>query len=220
MQLSKQTIEIFKNFSTINSNILVEPGNVVKTISPQKNILARAVVEETFPVSFGIWDLNRFLAAVGLFTNPDFDFFDNYVLISGAGGSVKYYYSEPKLLTVPTQEITMPESAVRFSVTQDDLQEVMKAAAVLQLPSLVIEGSGNDIDIVARDKTNPTSNSFSRQLILLEKNIPEESYSYTFRTENLKIIRGDYIVNITEKIVSEFVNQDLDLTYWIALEPN
>ena len=220
MKLSKQTIEIFKNFSTINSNILIQPGNVVKTISPQKNILARAVVEEEFPVTVGIWDLNRFLAAVSLFDDPDFNFREKYVLISGNGSSVKYYYSEPKLLTVPTQEITMPGSAIRFSITQNDLQDVLKAAAVLQLPSLDIEGNDDGVDIVAHDKTNPSSNSFSRELRLIEKSIPDENFRYTFRTENLKIIRGNYNVNVTEKIVSEFVNTAMDLTYWIALEPN
>lgn len=219
MKLSKQTLEIFKNFSTINSNILIRPGNVLTTISPQKNILAKATVEEEFPVEVGIWDLNKFLAAVGLFDDPDFDFQEKSVTIRGGGSSVKYYYSEPKLLTVPTQEIRTPASAIRFNITQEDLQDVLKAAAVLQLPNLEIRGDDQGVGIVALEKLNVSSNQFSRDLRLLEKNVKEQYYSYTFKTENLKLIRGSYNVNITENIVSEFVNTSLDLTYWIALEP-
>ena len=55
--LSNRTLDVLKNFSTINSNILVKPGNVLTTISPIKNVMAEATVEEDFDTEFGIWDL-------------------------------------------------------------------------------------------------------------------------------------------------------------------
>ena len=40
MKLSNETREILKNFSTINSNLLIKNGNKVATMSAMKNIVA------------------------------------------------------------------------------------------------------------------------------------------------------------------------------------
>ena len=96
MKFSKQTFEILKNFSTINSNILVKPGNTLSTITGAKNVMSEAKVAEEFDVEFGIWDLSKFLGTISLFQDPEFEFEEKYVLIKSSTGScVKYYYSEP-----------------------------------------------------------------------------------------------------------------------------
>ena len=61
MSLSKETLSILKNFSTLNSNILIKPGNVISTVTPAKNIMAQATVSETFDQEIGIFDLSKFL---------------------------------------------------------------------------------------------------------------------------------------------------------------
>ena len=57
MQITRNTIDVLKNFSEINSSILVEEGNTIKTISPMKNILAKADVGDAFEQRFAIYDL-------------------------------------------------------------------------------------------------------------------------------------------------------------------
>lgn len=107
---SKNTLAILKNFSSLNSNLLVKEGNVIKTITPSKNGMAVATVDETFDTEFGIWDLNKFLGVISLFNNPSFAFGDKSVKIKNGGSSVvNYYYSEPRLLTVPTKDVVMPD---------------------------------------------------------------------------------------------------------------
>ena len=49
MELSTRTVEILRNFSTINQNIVVNGGNVIKTMSIAKNIVSQAEIEESFP---------------------------------------------------------------------------------------------------------------------------------------------------------------------------
>ena len=66
MKLSNKTLEVLKNFSNINQNILIEEGNVVRTISTMKNILGSATITESFPIEFGIYDLNEFLGVMSL----------------------------------------------------------------------------------------------------------------------------------------------------------
>ena len=219
MKLSKNTFSILKNFSSLNSNILVKEGNVLKTLTPAKNVMAEATVEEDFSIEFGIWDLGKFLGTISLFSDPDFEFEDGYVSIKGSNNSlIKYYYSEPSLLTVPTKEINMPETVVSFGWKQDIFNDLQRAAAVLQLPDLCIRNDENGVFAEVLDKADPSSNSYSVELgDAVHKD--SASFKYYFKVENLKMLPGDYTVNITEKVVSEFCNSSgLDLKYWVALE--
>ena len=216
MKLSKETLNIFKNYSTINSNILVKPGNTISTVTPAKNLMAEAKVAETFDVEFGVWDLSKFLGTISLFQDPDFEFNDEFVLIrSGTGSCVKYYYAEPSLLTVPTKTVQMPETVVSFNLTESSFSEIQRASSVLQLPDLSIQSKDGVILAVVVDGSDPSSNDYSIELGLNET---DADFDFRFKIENLKFIPGDYTVNITEKIVSEFVNTSVDLTYWVALE--
>jgi len=216
VKFSKQTFEILKNFSTINSNVLVKPGNKIGTISPSKNLMAEAIVDEDFDVEFGIWDLSKFLGTISLFQDPEFEFEEKYVLVKSSTGScVKYYYSEPSLLTVPQNKIAMPDSVVSFNLSQSTFNEIQRAGSVLQLPDLAIRSTNGTIVATVLDIGEPTSNDYS---IVVGVNDTEAEFDFHFKIENLKFIPGDYTVNITEKIVSEFVNTSVDTTYWVALE--
>jgi len=216
VKFSKKTFDILKNYSTINSNILVQPGNTLSTITPAKNVMAEATVPEEFPIEFGIWDLSKFLGTISLFQDPDFQFEDKYVLIrSETGSCVKYYFSEPSLLTVPTNRLKMPDTVVSFKLPQSVFNEIQKAASVLQLPDLAIRSTNGVIVAAVIDKSEPTSNDYS---IEIGVNDTGAEFDFHFRIENLKFIPGDYTVNITDKIVSEFVNSSVDVTYWVALE--
>ncbi len=217
MTLSKRTLEILKNFSSINSNILVKTGNVIRTVSPIKNVLGKASVEETFDVEFGIWDLNKFLGTVSLFNSPEFEFSDTYVIIkdNNDNSEVKYYYSEPRLLTSIDKEINMPEIVVEFSLTNKTLNDVLKAASVLQVSDIAIRSNGSEIEMVALDKSDSSSNNYSVKVGQINTDV---DFTFYFRSDNFKILPGDYDVSITEKIISRFKRTNDDLTYWIALE--
>jgi len=216
VKFSKHTFEVLKNFSNINSNILIKPGNKISTITPAKNVMAEAEVSEDFDVEFGIWDLSKFLGTISLFENPDFDFTEKYVLVRSVTGScVKYYYSEPSLLTVPTKQLEMPDAVLTFNLSDSVFNEILRAASVLQLPDLAIRSIGGAIVAVALDKNEPTSNDYS---IELGMNYTNAEFDFHFKIENMKFIPGNYIVDITEKIVSKFSNFNKKVNYWVALE--
>jgi hypothetical protein len=216
LNISKETLAIFKNFSSINSNLLVKEGNQLATISPLKNILTKATVDETFPSQFGIWDLGKFLGTVSLFENPTFEFNNNHVIVSNSGrSSVKYYYSDPALLTVPTKELTMPDPVVTFVLTEKKFIEAQKAASVLQVPDMAITNEGDKLCLVVLDKSDPSSNKYSIELGDLSTGA---NFCFYFKAENLKLLSGNYDVEISEKVVSQFSHKDINLQYWIALE--
>ena len=214
MKMSTKTLNLLKNYASINSNILVKPGNKIATISPVKNVMSEAIVEEDFDTEFGIWDLNKFLGVVSLFDKPEFAFDEKSVTISGtSGSSVEYYYSEPSLLSVPTKSIDMPEGVVSFKLTQKNFAELQKAASVLQVSDLAVRTDGDMLQLAVLDKNDVTSNCYT---IDLGEVAGGKEFCFYFKVENLKMIEGDYNVSISEKNISQFSGNDV--VYWIALE--
>ena len=216
VKISKRTLDILKNFSTINSGILVNEGNLLTTLSSTKNILAAARVDETFPRQFAIWDLNKFLGTVSLFKDPDFIFDENFVTVKSGGSSVRYYYCAQNLVTSTNKRITMPTAVVEFDLKAKDFAEVMKAASVLQVQHLCVRSSedGSKIELAVVDKSDTTSNFYSLEV---GDNTSGATFEFIFDVDNLKILQGDYRVSISQKIVSCFTNKNEPLTYWIAL---
>jgi len=217
MKLSNQTISVLKNFASINQNLVIKEGNEITTMSAMKNIVAKAEVEETFPKEVAIYDLNEFLAALSLFTNPILDFDDGFVTITeendNRGTSLKYFYSDPSVVTSPSKTITMPSIEVTFKLSDEDLNKVQRAAGVIGAPDLVLEKINNTSSLTVKDKKNDTANNYSIDIAVKG----EGKYNFYFKTENLKLMHGTYDVEISSKNISHFQNGKTE--YWIALEP-
>ena len=217
MKLSDNTLSLLKNFSTINQSILFKQGSKLRTISVMKNILAEATVEEELPKDFGIYDLNQFLNGLGLHQNPELDFGnEGHVVIREGKMRSKYFFADPQvIITPPDKEITLPTEDVNFELSTQQLDKLLKAAAVYQLPDLAVKGGEGVVKLVVRDKKNDTSNSFS--VIVGET---DKQFTFNFKIENIKILPGTYEVVVSQKLLSKFTNKDRDLRYYIALEPD
>jgi hypothetical protein len=217
MKLSDTTINLLKNFSSINQSILFKSGNKLRTISIMKNILAEATITEEFPKDFGIYDLNQFLQGHSLHQSPELDFTnDEYVVIKEGKMRSKYFFAEPSVVvSPPDKEITLPSEDVSFVLTSQQLEKLKKAASVYQLPDISAIGEAGVVKVVARDKKNDTSNDFS--IIVGET---DSQFVFNFKEENLKIIPGTYDVVVSSKLLSRFTNQNYDVVYYIALEPD
>jgi hypothetical protein len=217
MKLSDRTINLLKNFSSINQSILFKEGNSLRTISVMKNILAEANIAEDIPRDFGIYDLNQFLNGLNLHQSAELDFQnDGYVVIKEGRSRSKYFFADPNVIvTPPEKSISLPTEDVCFTLDTNQLDKLLKAAAVYQLPDLSAVGEAGVVKIVVRDKKNETSNDFS--IIVGET---EDKFSFNFKVENIKIIPGSYDVVVSKKLLSRFKSTQYDLTYYIALEPD
>jgi len=216
MKISDTTKSVLKNFADINQNLLVQPGQELKTISTMKNILAKAKIEEEFTSEFGIYDLSEFLGVLSLFKRPTFSFEEKNIGIAEDGTSTKtnYFFSDPAVLVTPQKDIKMPECEVNFVLTHADLANVKKAAAVMQLPDISVHSDTGDIMLTATDKKNDTSNNYSVKV----GDNASDKFDFHFKTENLKLIEGDYDVAISSKNISHFKHKSKEIQYWIALE--
>ncbi len=217
MKLSENTFKVLKNFSGINQSISVKSGNTLRTISIAENILAEARVEESFPQNFSIYDLNEFLGGMSLMRGADMEFgSDHYVKIKTNRSAIKYFFADSHVIKqAPEKEITIPSEDVNFTLTEQDLQGLIRAAAVYQLPDFSVIGDGNEISLVVRDKENVTSNTFS-----ITVGTTSDEFVLNMKVENIKILNGDYDVTMSKRYISRWVNKDISVTYWIALEPD
>ena len=217
MELKESTLQVLKNFSTINLNLIVEPGNVVKTITEAKNVLAEATLEESFPVGFGIYDLNEFLSVVSLVDNPTLKFDENYVIISDSSGrsKSKYFFSDTEMLKAPSKAITMPSTDVKFTLDSETLSRLKRASSALGNTNVSITPSDGALELSIVDPQNTTSNTFS---IMVDGEYSEAKFNFVLNISNLKIVDGDYDVSISSKLISNFVNKSTAVQYWIAME--
>jgi hypothetical protein len=216
MKLSSNTTNILKNFSQINQSILIKQGNKLKTISVMKNILAEAEIEEEFEKDFAIYDLNQFLSGLSLYDSPDLDFGESYLTIRDGRRRAKYFFADPDVIVSPPEkEISLPTRDVCFTVATQQLDKLLKAAAIYQVPDLSAVGRNGKVELVVRDKKNDTSHEFSEEV-----GETEDEFNFNFKVENIKIIPGTYDVVISSKLLAEFTNKNTDLKYYIALEPD
>ena len=217
MKLSDKTLVILKNFAGINNSILVKRGDNLRTISLAKNILAEANIREEFPRDFAIYDLNQFLNGLGLHQDPELDFReDSFLSIREGKRRVKYFFADPQVITAPPEKtLTLPTQDVCFQLDSGTLEKLLKAAAVYQLPDLSAIGEAGGVKLVVRDKKNDTSNEFA--IVVGET---DREFIFNFKVENIKIIPGAYNVVISSKLLAQFTNENHNLKYFIALEPD
>ena len=217
MKLSDKTLVILKNFAGINNSILVKRGDSLRTISLAKNILAEANIKEEFPRDFAIYDLNQFLNGLGLHQDPELDFReDSFLSIREGKRRVKYFFADAQVITAPPEKtLTLPTQDVCFQLDSVTLEKLLKAAAVYQLPDLSAIGEAGVVKLVVRDKKNDTSNEFA--IVVGET---DSEFIFNFKVENIKIIPGAYNVVISSKLLAQFTNENHNLKYFIALEPD
>jgi hypothetical protein len=215
MQLSENTLNILKNFSTINPSILVKEGNVLSTISQQKSIFAKATVEETFPSQFAIYELSKFLGVLSLFKDPEIELSTKQMIIKSGKQSLNYTYADASMIvTPPEKDITFPDPDIEFNVTQEELQKVVRATGVLQLPDIEVVGDGHEVRLCATNSKNPTTDTFTLDVGTTDKN-----FNMVFKADNIiKLLSTNYNVKVSSKGLALFTSDSV--SYYVATEAN
>ncbi len=214
MKLSENTVNVLRNFATINQGLVFKSGNTLRTVSKQQNVLAKATVTESFDKNFAIYDLNRFLAVLSSMNDPDLTVGTGNVKIASGTSKTTYGLSdETMVVSAPDNDISVQNAEVKFTLTKDSLAQVLKLSGVLGLPNIAVRGNRKKISIAALDVKNQDSDVFS-----VDVGDTSAEFQFIFVTENFKMIPGDYDVQISSKGVSHFKSKKDPLEYWIATE--
>ena len=217
MQLSDTTLAVLKNFASIQPNVVLQEGNVVKTIAEAKNVMAVATLDQSFDKEVGIYNLDEFLSVLGLVETPDLDFGSDYVTVKDSVGrsSVKYFYSDPSILTSPAKDIPMPEAEVNFTLSEETLKKILRAAGAPGHEKMTITATDGGVKLTVVDNTDATSNAFE---IVVPGTVESDNFTFVMNIANLKLISGEYEVAVSSRLISHFKNTSVDVEYFIALE--
>jgi hypothetical protein len=217
MKLSAETIELLKNYATINPSILIREGNILSTCSPQKSIFTRATITESFPQQIAIYELNKFLGVLSLFDDPELTFSDKTISIQSEKRKMHYTCAdESMIIAPPANELKFPAANVEFELNQIDLQKVVRASGVLQLPDIAVIGKDGKISISAVDSKTPTANEYTIEVADTDLN-----FTAIFKADNIiKLISSDYNVKISNQAISKFTLKSGTIVYYVATEKN
>lgn len=212
MKFSEQTLTVLKSFSTINKSILMQPGNTLKTITPEKTLVAQATIPDQIPADACVYDLSRFLSILSLHDDPDVEFQDKYFVIAEGKRRTKYAFADVSMIhTPPDKEISIPSADVQVNVTWDDLQSVLKAAGVLQFTEVAFVGQDGKVFLKAVDTSSTNADDYG-----IEIGETADEFSIVIKTDNLKLLPQDYQVTLCAKGISEFKGDSA--TYFVAID--
>lgn len=229
MKLTGETIDVLKNFSAINNNILIQPGSKIETSDDPKGmtIFARANVPDVFPTKIGIYDLNGFLSIVNLLggaESTDFEFNERNVILRSEdnGSRVKYWYASEDVLSFPEKEIGMPPPQVSFEMSGAMLTKLKRAAATFGHSTLCMYNNGGYITGKVYDPQVPSSNTFEMDICKYE-NDGDVNFEFIFDIQQIKYISfgadDTFDVNFAAKgrgRLSEFSVRNV--SYYVAVD--
>ena len=219
MKLSKETIEVLKNYGNINQGMYFRAGKTLRTVNSHKNILTSAEISEEFPTNFGVYDINNFLGVISADESPEFEFSDQEVKIKCKGGrsTIRYGFCDADVIVVaPEKDIVMPSEDIKFDLSKDDLQWVLQVGRLLSSTHIVVESDGAEVNLSTTDlQMNNTANT--NKLKVGDGN--GTKYNMIFRSEFIeKLMTGNYTVTISAKGIAHFQNNDRKIQYWITTE--
>lgn len=216
MKFSDTTIQILKNFSGFNPGILLRKGNTISTVTPLNTVMATAIVDDEFPQEAGIADLQKFLAVLNLFKEPDIEFGENAFIISDGTQRVVWRYGAKAVIAYrESTEAKMPDDCeINVDVTWQDLQATIKAAGVLGMKQISVSGDGNKIYLSTMHEKDKNADKYS--VVISDENVPSESFDMIFKTEKLKMLPMDYNIVISSRGIAKFEAETIK--YYITTE--
>lgn len=214
MKLQTRTLQILKNFATINPSMMFREGNIQSTVAPQKTVMARATIGEHVGKQFAVFDLSRFLGVLSLFDEPEIEFDDNKLVITQNKQKVEYTYADPDLVVAaPDKTPSVPNPEVTFRLTADVLKSTMGALGALQSTHIMVEGDGENVTIGVGKPADPTSDTFR-----VDVGVSNHSFKFAFKAENMKLLPGDYDVQLSSRSIAHLKCSDVE--YWVMADTN
>lgn len=214
MKLSNKTLQILKNFSSINQSIIIQQGHQLVTVADNKIIIGYSEIDEEFPKDFAIYDLNKFINSINLLKEPTLEFFEEHLNISNGDSSIEYYYADAEVLTQPPKsEYILPSVDISVLLTTEHMSAISKSSNNLDLPDLSLIADNNALKLLVHNKSIKTGNKFQ-----IDLGFVDYVGTANLKIENMKFLSGSYYLEISSKGICKFTNEDMDLKYFVALE--
>lgn len=223
MKLTPYTKKILENFAEINTGIVIkstpdgEDKTKVSTIDKDKLIYSQTFVDNIFPVDVCFYNLKSFLSTIdSMGVDSDIEFKTDHLVVSNSRSKTKIKYSDDKHVIHLGKEFTPSAPTFTVKLKQDDIASVLKMASILELPHIRIVVSGGKALLEAVDGKLQDSDKYS--VDLGDVDVSGDYTAYIAR-ENIKMIPGDYTVDVTVDSNALFRNDvNSDHFYAISLK--
>jgi len=155
------------------------------------------------------------LALLTLMEDTEVEFGEGSITISKDRSQFEYYYADPSIVVAAPDKTIEVDNHYNFNLSSQDVQMVMKAAAIVSAPMLSVVSKGGQVTLSVGDPSTPRSNTFRNVIGDCDK-----EFDCRLAIENFKIIPGDYEVTLSQKKFMYLKNKNTDIQYWLALEPS
>lgn len=218
MRLSKNSLDILSNFTTLSNCVAFYQGKFQRMYSNSKHVYVEAFLEEEFPQEFGIYDLSQFISVNSLFSSPELAFNGDHVLISetaeGFNHVVKYMSCDKRLIMnaiAEDKEINGPTDAElvdQFTLKADTLTKILKAASVLTASHIRFVATDGKIKVTTFKPQDDQSSSAEFPVADSDK-----TYELVINIEYLKCMMHDYTVRIGKNGLVRLESQNMKINY-------
>ena len=216
MRLSDTTTKVLKNFASINPSILLNEGQTIRTISPQKNVMAQAVTDEPITDSMCLYDINQFLNIAESIDDCVINVNASKAILSNPQNTQNstVFFADPSVIvTPPEKNINVKNEQFTFNLSDKELVKILRMASLCNAEELILQ-QRNDGTVLCKvtNTANPTSNDFSL-VVEATNSTGETELPATLEVTKLNFIKDTYEVHVYEKIVHF---QGSIAEYWIA----
>ena len=215
MKFSKQTIDILKNFSQINSSIMLTKGSFIMTKSINSVVYAEAEIADVIDEDVGIYDLNSFLNMlniVGTDAEITHDISTGEIVIRGDKMKIIERSADATTIPKPKKRLVMPVADLIFQITANDFEKLIKASRMMKLPDPSVEPIDGKLVITAKSKESQST--FSVEVGEYEG---DNVFNFDMKIDNMQFINSDYKVEISSKGAAKF-SSDNGVAYVVVLE--
>lgn len=216
MKITEKTKSILKNFAQINPSIYFNGSSEISTIALNQAIVVYAEVPELESFVGGIYDLNKFLAVLSLFQEPNINVNKKQIKITEGNKNIDFTFASRDVIkTPPDGNINFKDPDISIEISWEELEAVLKACNILNLDKICITGDKEKISLGADNVENNTSDVYNS--IIGET---DNEFKFVFRADNFKLLNLDYKVSILKDGLAKFESAENKITYFIAVEEN
>ncbi len=219
MKLSKQTIDLLHWCSRIEEDLLIEPGNRLRTISRNKATLLEGYVRETFPTRFAVQNFTRCLPCIYETTEISFDDPSYMGLRNGRILTKAPSADERLIFRPPSKNITFSKYNESFFLHSDDVYELRR----LKGDKTVVEFHASDpgapiqidyFDVGKADDPPPIRHTMET----IKPQFARQQFRARIKLRNLTILDGSYQLELAAAGFAKFTWLHGDVALWIATE--
>jgi hypothetical protein len=219
MKLSQQTIDVLRWCSHIQKDLLIEPGNRLRTISSNKATLLEANIRETFPARFAVRDFSRCLAFLDETTDVMFDDPTYLGLRNGRVLSKVPSSEEALVFKPPSTNIKISQFDESFFLHSDDVYELRRLKGDKVLIEFHASGPDDKIRIdhfEIGESGDPTPLRHTMEMV--KTHFAKQRFRARFKLRNIKLVEGSYQLAFSAAGVCRFNWLHGDAVVWIAIE--